>query len=122
MSKRWIVISLVAAAFLAGYLVANREPPVQGQEGEEGATRSFSAVPDDVGAIDVTGPYDVVEGWPKDISTLPGNEKWTWGAGQGVFAESPNRVHLHSARSAAGAAADSGHAAAADRAESDVSR
>jgi len=27
-------------------------------------------------------------------STLPGNEKWTYGAGQGVFAESPNRVFM----------------------------
>jgi DNA-binding beta-propeller fold protein YncE len=42
----------------------------------------------------VTGPYDVVADWPKDLSTLPGNEKWTWGAGQGVFAESPNRVFV----------------------------
>jgi DNA-binding beta-propeller fold protein YncE len=92
MSKRWITISLVALAFLAGYLVANRQAPVQGQVGEEGVVASFAAIPDAVGAMDVTGPYDVVEGWPKDISTLPGNEKWTWGAGQGVFAESPNRV------------------------------
>ena len=35
-----------------------------------------------------------MRGWPKDISTLPGNEKWTHGAGQGVFAESPNRVFM----------------------------
>jgi hypothetical protein len=91
MSKRWIVISLVAAALVVGYLVGNRQSPVQGQE-EEGLAAGFAAVPDAVGAMDVTGPYDVVEGWPKDISTLPGNEKWTWGAGQGVFAESPNRV------------------------------
>ena len=91
MSKRWIVVSLVAAAFLVGYLVANRQAPVQGQE-DEGAPAAFSAVPDAVGAMDITGPYDVAETWPKDISTLPGNEKWTYGAGQGVFAESPDRV------------------------------
>ena len=35
MSKRWIVISLVAAALVVGYLVGNRQSPVQGQE-EEG--------------------------------------------------------------------------------------
>ena len=29
-----------------------------------------------------SGQYDIVKGWPKDISTLPGNEKWTYGAGQ----------------------------------------
>jgi hypothetical protein len=42
--------------------------------------------------MDPFGPYQVAANWPKDISTLPGNEKWTWGAGQGVFAESPDRV------------------------------
>ena len=40
-----------------------------------------------------TGPYELVKGWPKDVSTLPGNEKWTYGAGESVFAESPNRIY-----------------------------
>jgi hypothetical protein len=40
------------------------------------------------------GAYDIVPNWPKPISGLPGNEKWTWGAGQSVFAESPNRVFI----------------------------
>jgi hypothetical protein len=35
----------------------------------------FAAVPGAVGSEDLTGPYEVVKGWPKDISTLPGNEK-----------------------------------------------
>ena len=89
MFKRWIVVAAIAAAFLVGYLVATRQAPVEGQEGSAGG---FAAVPDAIGALDVTGPYDVVTDWPKDISTLPGNDKWTWGAGQGVFAESPDRV------------------------------
>lgn len=89
MLKRSIVVATIAAAFLVGYLLANRQAPVEGQEGLAGG---FAAVPDAVGALDVTGPYDVVADWPKDISTLPGNEKWTWGAGQGVFAQSPDRV------------------------------
>ena len=54
----------------------------------------FAAVPGAIGSEDLTGPYEVVKDWPKDISTLPGNEKWTYGAGQGVFAESPNRVFM----------------------------
>src|SRR5262245_4786233 len=54
----------------------------------------FAALPNAIGSEDLTGPYEVVKGWPKDISTLPGNEKWTYGAGQGVFAESPNRVFM----------------------------
>jgi DNA-binding beta-propeller fold protein YncE len=54
----------------------------------------FAAVPGAIGSQDLTGPYEVAKGWPKDISTIPGNEKWTYGAGQGVFAESPNRVFM----------------------------
>ena len=33
-------------------------------------------------------------GWPKPLSSIPGVGKWTWGAGQGVFAETPNRVFI----------------------------
>ena len=89
MVKRSIVVAAIAAAFLVGYLISTRQAPVEGQEGTAGG---FAAVPDAVGSLDVTGPYDVVADWPKDIGTLPGNEKWTYGAGQGVFAESPDRV------------------------------
>ena len=55
---------------------------------------SFSAVPGAIGAQDISGPYEVQEGWPKDLSTLPGHEKWTYGGARGIFAESPNRVFL----------------------------
>jgi hypothetical protein len=44
------------------------------------------------GGQEMFGGYEIVKGWPKDISTLPGNDKWTYGAGQAVYAESPNRV------------------------------
>jgi DNA-binding beta-propeller fold protein YncE len=54
----------------------------------------FAAIPGQIGGQDIFGAYQVVKGWPQNISTLPGNEKWTWGAGQSVFAESPNRVFL----------------------------
>jgi peptidylamidoglycolate lyase len=55
---------------------------------------AFQAVPGEKGGQDMFGPYEVVPDWPKDISTLPGHEGWTWGSGQGVFAESPDRVYL----------------------------
>ena len=58
------------------------------------ARTSFGAVPDAVGAQDVSGPYEVVEGWPQDLSTLPGHEQWTYGSARGIFAESPDRVYL----------------------------
>jgi 6-phosphogluconolactonase (cycloisomerase 2 family) len=54
---------------------------------------TYASVPSQVGGQDIFGPYEVVKGWPKDISTVPGNEKWTYGAGQAVFAESPNRIY-----------------------------
>src|SRR5580693_8698286 len=46
------------------------------------------------GGQDIFGAYEIVKGWPKDISTVPGNEKWTYGAGQSVYAENPNRVFM----------------------------
>jgi len=92
MSKRSLIITAaILVAFLGGYVVSNRQAPLEGQ-GEEGVDNPAAAVPGDIGSLDHTGPYNVVEGWPKDLSTLPGNEKWTFGAGQGVFAESPDRV------------------------------
>jgi peptidylamidoglycolate lyase len=78
----------VAVIALAGYTAMKLPSAAAQTRGGSG----FAAVQAAVGSLDVTGPYDVVVGWPKDISTLPGNGKWTWGAGQGVFAESPDRV------------------------------
>lgn len=46
------------------------------------------------GGQDPFGPYEPAPDWPKDISTLPGNENWTWGAIQGIFAESADRIFV----------------------------
>src|SRR5712664_2259662 len=54
----------------------------------------IAAVPSVKGGQDMYGAYDVVAGWPKDLSTRPGHEGWTFGAGQSVFAESPNRIFV----------------------------
>ena len=91
MSTRWTVLSIVTVAFAVGYWAGDGQSTLQGQASR---ATGFAAVGGAIGALDVTGPYDVVADWPKDLSTLPGNEKWTWGAGQGVFAESPNRVYV----------------------------
>jgi len=40
-----------------------------------------------VGGQDMFGPYNVVKG-AQGHSTVPGNENWTWGAGQSIYAES----------------------------------
>jgi hypothetical protein len=63
-------------------------------EAQTAPTTSFSAVPGAIGEQDISGPYEVQQGWPKDLSTLPGHEKWTYGGARGIFAESPNRVFL----------------------------
>jgi DNA-binding beta-propeller fold protein YncE len=94
MMKRWVMISAVALAFLVGYLVANRQPATEAQSQAQAMPVSGAAVPSAVGNMELYGPYDIVEDWPKDLSTLPGNEKWTWGSGEGIFAESPDRVYI----------------------------
>src|SRR5580765_1288909 len=78
-----IVPVLVAVlTMFVGALAQNRQPA------------GFAAVPSEKGGQDLFGAYDVVPNWPKPITGLPGHEKWTWGAGQSVFAESPNRVFI----------------------------
>ncbi len=46
------------------------------------------------GGQDPFGPYEPIAGWPNDISTIPGSENWTWGAIQGIFAESADRIFI----------------------------
>src|SRR5438552_7907902 len=84
--RRVAIVVIVFAIGLAWWL---RPASVQTQPGF-----GFATVPGAVGGQDIFGAYDVVKGWPKDISTVPGNEKWTWGAAESVFAESPNRVFM----------------------------
>jgi hypothetical protein len=71
--------------------LANRQAPVQGQTRPEAR---FAAVPGEKGGQDTFGAYDIVADWPKPLTSLPGHEKWTWGAGQSVFAASPNRIFI----------------------------
>ncbi|MEQ1946844.1 MAG: hypothetical protein ABL995_06635, partial [Bryobacteraceae bacterium] len=90
MRKRNVaLVALLSAA--ATYVLVNRPNSVEAQ-GKPGT--GFAATPGAVGGQDMFGPYDIVKGWPKDISTVPGNEKWTYGAGQSVYAENPNRVFM----------------------------
>lgn len=85
-------ISLVAAA-LAGAAAVSfvGDPFVVAQQG---AQPRFAAVPSEKGGQDTFGGYEPVPGWPKNLTTLPGHEGWTFGAGQSVFAENPNRVFV----------------------------
>jgi NHL repeat-containing protein len=90
MKKIGAMALLLALGVGIGFLASARLATVQGQA-KPGA--GFAAVPGELGSEDLTGPYELVKGWPKDISTLPGNENWTYGAGESVFAESPNRIY-----------------------------
>ena len=85
----WAVI-VIAVVFM-GYLVTSRQPSVLGQSMPGGG---FAAVPGARGGQDLTGPYDVDADWPKPMSQLPNHQNWTWGAVQGIFAESPDRVFI----------------------------
>jgi DNA-binding beta-propeller fold protein YncE len=89
MRKRASILVTAAAAALAVYAVGYRAVSVQGQ----GQPR-FAAVPGEKGGQDIFGAYQVVADWPKPYHEQKGREKWTWGAGQGVFAETPNRVFI----------------------------
>ena len=78
----------VAVSFLVG---CSSAAPVQEQG--QGLVQSVAAVPGEKGGQDLFGAYDVAD-WPKPLTELPGHGDWTWGAGQGVFAESPDRVFV----------------------------
>ena len=85
-----LVVTIVVVAVMMA-LAGNRPASVQGQSRPEAR---FAAVPGEKGGQDMFGAYDIVPNWPKPLTSLPGHEKWTWGAGQSVFAESPNRVFI----------------------------
>jgi hypothetical protein len=76
---------VVLAVVLIGYVHA----PVEGQT----QVTSTAAVPSEKGGQDIFGAYEVAP-WPKPLTSIAGHEAWTWGAGQSVFAESPNRVFV----------------------------
>ena len=90
--RRPLLIMLIALAGVsAGYLL-NTDWAVA-QQGAAAALR-VAAVPSERGGQDIFGGYDVDPNWPKDLTTLPGHAEWTFGAGQSVFAESPDRVFV----------------------------
>ncbi len=92
MRNRASIIVIAAIAAVTIYLIGYRSAPVEGQ-GQPQQPR-FAAVPGEKGGQDIFGAYDIVQNWPKPYHQQAGREKWTWGAGQGVFAESPNRVFI----------------------------
>jgi hypothetical protein len=98
MNKSLAVVGALAVGLAAGVPLGGRLMPSAAGNDDTAApaapAATAAAVVEDVGAQDISGPYQVQEGWPKDLSTLPGHEKWTYGGARGIFAESPNRVYL----------------------------
>ena len=78
MSIRIVALAIAAAGGVAPPAAQSQEPMFADQRGGQ----------------DVFGHYEVVADWPKPLASVPGHEGWTWGAGQSVFAESPNRVFV----------------------------
>jgi peptidylamidoglycolate lyase len=85
------VLAVGALGLGLGYFLAPGQAPA---EAPAPAAAGFAAVAAQRGGQDHTGPYEVVPDWPKPLSQLAGHEKWTWGAVQGIFAESPDRVYI----------------------------
>ena len=84
------ILITAVLAFGAGLLVAR--PAVPPAQTQTQPAAGFAAVPGQKGGWDLTGPYEVVPNWPKPLSQRPGHEGWTWGATEGVFAETADRV------------------------------
>ena len=89
MRTRTVLLTGVTLALAAGCGGAGDPGAVEEQAAPAAA---FAAVPSELGGVDATGPYEVVADWPKPLSQLPGHDDWTWGATEGLFAESPDRV------------------------------
>jgi peptidylamidoglycolate lyase len=88
-SKRLTGILIAVIAVAAFYFLLSRRPGVvPGQTSAQVQNHEYS---DEL----VTGPYQVVEGWPKPLATLFPEEKgWTWGSTQAVYAQNPNRIFI----------------------------
>ena len=94
MSKAISMVLVLAVGLAIGIPLGGRLMPSTSEGADATMSAVYSAVPDAIGAQDISGPYEVVAGWPQDLSELPDHEGWTYGAARGVFAESPDRVYL----------------------------
>ena len=86
-----LAMTMAVAGFFAGMLL---EKKIRSVEAQGKPNFSAAAIAGEKNTQDVWGPYEVVPDWPKPITSLPGHEKWTWGAVESVFAESANRVFI----------------------------
>jgi len=90
MRNRFTALVVIVSGLATVYLLTSQPTLAQ----RANAPVPFAAVPSEKGGQDIFGPYEVVADWPKPLSTLPGHQRWTFGAGQSVFAESPDRIYV----------------------------
>src|SRR5262245_50775594 len=82
--QRWIK---VARLTMIGVIVCSAATLSQAQRGQNATRQSFQDWP--------TGPYRVVENWPKPLpDTRHSHAGWTWGSFGGVYAENPDRIWI----------------------------
>ncbi len=86
-----IAIAMTVAGFFAGLLAQKK---MHGVEAQGKPNFTAAAISGEKNTQDVWGPYEVVPDWPKPLTSLPGHDKWTFGAVESVFAESANRVFI----------------------------
>jgi sugar lactone lactonase YvrE len=89
MRRQWMTLAWSVVALIVVTVITS-DPATAQRRGRN----TFAAVPGVKGGQEMFGPYEVDPNWPQNVSTLPGHEAWTWGAGQSVFAESPDRVFV----------------------------
>jgi len=79
-------LKVVTGLVLIGLVGCANEGPAPAASGSNSGERwSFHDWP--------TGPYRVVEDWPKPLpDDLHSHEGWTWGSFGGVYAENPDRI------------------------------
>src|SRR5882762_3700992 len=70
--------SMLAAGLAVAAMYAIGNPWIAAQPRGGAAQTRVAAVPGVKGGQDMYGPYESVAGWPKDLSTLPGHEGWTF--------------------------------------------
>ncbi len=89
-----MLVGIFTLAILLAVVSFKAMTAAQGMQARDKLAYGTAALPGERVGQDVDGPYTVDPNWPKPISALPGHEKWTWGAVESVFAESPNRVFV----------------------------
>ena len=90
-----LAVGVVAAYLYFGSQATEEVIEIETTSSDVVPATSFAAAPGQIGGQDFFGAYDVVPGWPINIADqIEGHEDWTWGAGQSVFPESPDRVFV----------------------------